>query len=948
MPAKQDFLNQGGPENYVAGLGRGATGFVTRSDLGPTKDGPSEDQIKDALAKRAAQIGQSVPTAYGVSESKADVDDERFGDLDNDVGLFAGGIYGPEDEEADRIWAEIDEKMARRRRNPVKEAARLEREEELKRKNPSISDQFADLRRGLESMTEEQWENLPDVPDFTSKIKRARKERMATRKFYSVPDTVLSGAKDYSAMETSIGVKDNPDEDDSAAQNGKHVDFNAIGAARSRALGAVMDQLEEMTGTNKSRTSELLQQLEAAERELPGQQSLGDIERARELFKSITKSNPKHAAGWISFARLEEHAGNLEEARELIKKGAEQCLQDPDIWKEAVRLWRDGNNENSKKLVYDGVRYNPKSYELWMLAAELEDDVSTKKAIVNQGLDNIPVSETLWKLLVNLEDDPEQAKSVLGKAVEYLPHSIDLWLALVRLEEVTGDAKKAQAVINKARKNLPTSHEIWMAALTLCVRSGQGQQAQQIVERCVSYLKDKAAMLPRAEWIAEAEKLEQQGYPTLPKLIIDATFEYELTEDDVRLDIWKEDADRTMKNGCIETAKAMYDYVLRTFENLPAAWSLAIEFFRRHGSNDELLDHLERATMSCPDSDDFWIQRTKELFRAGKLEEASAVISAALSAKESEKRLLATIDLEINAGMKDEASQHFAFAKTSLATDRLYMKYAVLERSRGDLDSAQGIAAEALKLWPHSPKLHMIKGQILETKSDLRAARDAYNVGTQTCPHSIPLWLLATRLEARTNGLTKARTILDRARLANPKNQELWLEAVRMERLNYKNDKRKQSALTLMSRALSECPKSGVLVAERILYLEDRTRRKTAALQAMRTLDENDKHVFIAIARIFWGQRALEKAVTWFEKAIKVDPDYADGWVWFNAFLQKHGSEEKKHELVNQFALEEPRHGEIWQKVAKAPENLGKSAEELLRLTVDEVHDAKWRVENAP
>ena len=45
MSGRKDFLNQPAPENYVAGLGRGATGFTTRSDLGPAREGPSEDQV---------------------------------------------------------------------------------------------------------------------------------------------------------------------------------------------------------------------------------------------------------------------------------------------------------------------------------------------------------------------------------------------------------------------------------------------------------------------------------------------------------------------------------------------------------------------------------------------------------------------------------------------------------------------------------------------------------------------------------------------------------------------------------------------------------------------------------------------------------------------------------------------------------------------------------------
>lgn len=118
MSGRKDFLSQPAPENYVAGLGRGATGFTTRSDLGPAREGPSEEQIKEALAKRAAQLGNAPPTAYGVPSKKPDDDDddERFQDPDNETGLFANGNYDREDDEADRIFQEVDAKMERRRR----------------------------------------------------------------------------------------------------------------------------------------------------------------------------------------------------------------------------------------------------------------------------------------------------------------------------------------------------------------------------------------------------------------------------------------------------------------------------------------------------------------------------------------------------------------------------------------------------------------------------------------------------------------------------------------------------------------------------------------------------------------------------------------------------------------------------------------------------------------
>lgn len=38
--AVKDFLGKPAPAGYVAGLGRGATGFVTRPDIGPAREGP--------------------------------------------------------------------------------------------------------------------------------------------------------------------------------------------------------------------------------------------------------------------------------------------------------------------------------------------------------------------------------------------------------------------------------------------------------------------------------------------------------------------------------------------------------------------------------------------------------------------------------------------------------------------------------------------------------------------------------------------------------------------------------------------------------------------------------------------------------------------------------------------------------------------------------------------
>ena len=209
----------------------------------------------------------------------------------------------------------------------------------------------------------------------------------------------------------------------------------------------------------------------------------------------------------------------------------------------------------------------------------------------------------------------------------------------------------------------------------------------------------------------------------------------------------------------------------------------------------------------------------------------------------------------------------------------------------------------------------------------LPQAREAYSNGSRNCPKSVPLWLLASRLEEKMGVLVKARSILDRARLAVKHNPELWTESVRLE---YRA-KNMAAAHQKMAQALQECPTSGLVWAERIWHLEARTQRKPRILEAI-SKAEHDPILSVTAARIFWSERKLEKAASWFKKAAALDPDYGDAWAWWYKFLLEHGTEEKRAEVMNMCLMNEPRHGEVWQRIAKAPENTGKSTEDILKM----------------
>jgi pre-mRNA-processing factor 6 len=120
--SRLDFLRQKAPDNYVAGIGRGATGFTTRSDIGPAREGPSEAALKAALERKIRA------TVEGGLD-----DEEAFKKQKMRQGLFANEWRDYEDDEADKIYDAVEAKLDRRRQAAKMERLRKEQDEFKKR-----------------------------------------------------------------------------------------------------------------------------------------------------------------------------------------------------------------------------------------------------------------------------------------------------------------------------------------------------------------------------------------------------------------------------------------------------------------------------------------------------------------------------------------------------------------------------------------------------------------------------------------------------------------------------------------------------------------------------------------------------------------------------------------------------------------------------------------------
>ncbi|CAL0332905.1 unnamed protein product [Lupinus luteus] len=846
-----DFLNSKPPPNYVAGLGRGATGFTTRSDIGPARAAPD---LPDCSATGIGAIAAA--PSVGVGRGKGGEDEEedegedkgcdenqKFDEFDgNDVGLFASAEYDEDDKEVDAVWEDIDKRMDSRRKD--RREARLKQEiEQYCASNPKITEQFVDLKRKLYTVSAEEWDNIPEIGDYSLRNKKKRFES-----FFLVPDTLLEKTRQEKEHVTALDPK-------------------------SRAADRLSDSVSGLTNVDPKGYLTTLKSMK-----ITSDAEISDIKKARLLLKSVTRTNPKHPPGWIAASRLEELAGKIQVARQLIQRGCEECPKNEDVWLEATRL---ANPEEGKAVIACGVKSIPNSVKLWQQAAKLEHDDANKSRVLRKELEHIPDSVRLWKSVVELANE-EDARLLLHRVVECCPLHVELWLALAWLETY----ENAKKVLNRARERLSKEPAIWLTAAKLEEANGNTSMVGKIIERGIRALQREGLVIDREAWMKEAEAAERAGSVVICQAIIHDTTGIGVEEED-RKRTWVADAEECKKRGSIETVRAIYAHALTVFLTKKSIWLKAAQLEKSHGTRESLDSLLRKAVTYRPQAEVLWLMGAKEKWLAGDVPAARAILQEAYAAiPNSEEIWLAAFKLEFENHEPERARMLLAKARERGGTERVWMKSAIVERELGNIEEERRLLNEGLKQFPSFYKL----------------------------------WLLLGHSCCSPNG--------SKSRKKNPQNPELWLAAVRAE---FKHGHKKE-ADNLMARALQDCPKSGILWAASI-EMVPRPQRKTKSMDALKKCD-HDAHVIAAVAKLFWNDSKVDKARTWLNRAVTLAPDIGDFWALLYKFELQHGNEDIQKDVLKRCVAAEPKHGEKCQAISKAIENSHQPTEGILKKAV--------------
>lgn len=863
---RKAFLDQEAPVGYIAGIGRGASGFTTRSDIGNAR-----------LPPQQRQVGSD--------------DEDNFEDVVED-GLLGDSLLNKEDEEADEIYQEIDNRLKNRNKRRISPEEDIDDGDNITK----ISNQFVDLKKNLLNITEEQWANLPEVGDLTKRNKRQRKLEQEQKRSYAAPDSLIAG----------IGSVGNVD---------STVDLGALTSERQKLLGSKIDSNFDFNQEDTVDSASYLNEISNL-----SQNNDEEIKKIKTILSSFTKADPKKPEGWIARARLEEFNKSFESAKKLIQQGCVNCPFDEEIWLENVRLNRS-DVKYAKIIVAEGVKLNNKSLKLWLKATELEQEVFNKKRVIRKALESLPTSAELWKESINYEENIEDKIKIAQKATELVPEEEDLWLILIELQPYN-DAKSS---LNKARKSLPSSVNIWLTACKLeFVNNPNSDKIEKMVKKAL-----KECVLERDEWYQHAINFENLQLSYITDVIVNVL----LSEDEEsNYSLLLSEADKYKEH--IFVYRSILNFLVVKFPKKTAIWRRLIELYKLHFEVSELYKIFENIIQILPKNPIFWLMYSKEVWKNGDIRRAKQILEKAFESLSRNADIwLALIKLENVEKNYDKARELFREAKLNVNNERVWYKYVTFLRQLGSIDEALDSIEEGLTRFPSCYKLYMQKAQILEEGGDLLSARSILSLGTKSVPESVELWIYLSEIDFKLGNGTRARATLDLGLLKNPKSDKLWVPKLELEKKLNNTDQVK----VMLSKALKEFPHSSYLWSYNLTFNNKKSLRKTLYQDAL-SATNNNVRVLIIIGYNFWVDGKFDKAKRWFERAIVADEDFGDAWGWyFNFLIKNKETQEEMDAFLKKFSDIEPRHGDLWPIVSKRIENSDKTPMEVLKLVAEEL-----------
>lgn len=243
------------------------------------------------------------------------------------------------------------------------------------------------------------------------------------------------------------------------------------------------------------------------------EQSLGNIDRCRELYKKYVSFAPHNVEAWTKFALLEAELSEVERARAIFELGISQPQLDmPEkLWTAYIEMEVErGEVERARKL-YERLLGLSKHVKIWLAFAAFEAKVGGvqvgrgqemkegEREEISQGGDLTrarQVLETADKYLKNASTDMENKSSGSVEAVSLREERALLLKQWYELERDAGDSSKAEAVKERLPRRVKK------------IRRGMTETGLETMEEYVDYeFTDETVASARSQKLKDMAKL---------------------------------------------------------------------------------------------------------------------------------------------------------------------------------------------------------------------------------------------------------------------------------------------------------------------------------------------------------------------------------------------------------------------------------------------------------
>lgn len=711
------FLSEKPPLGYIAGIGRGATGFSSRGTA-----------RKNNIPKRYHEA--SLASQPNDADAESETQDED-------------------------IFKDVEARLAKSSKR-TKTVGLIEA-------GLNRDDKFADAKQRLSQLTEEDWLQIPEASDYTRRNKRNRLEAQMNRNSYAAPDSLLH--------KKSIDLtKFNEERSKLFAQK---MDENILDDLRpnpifSATLHSTEDteiyirELENAELQNSTQTENLTKKREVFASYIKsdprnpdawiGAASLEydakNYDIARKIIQKGCEKCPHSSDIWLECIRL--HSYDKTMCKALVASALSHNKGSHELWQCAVDLESDVFRK--KQVLQYAIRENPHNEIFWLNAVSLEEDAALRVKILQKGYKMIPNSFKILQLVVERLEYNE-ARSAIAKANETSCEQ-DFRIRVLEscLEEkhdLSIDWKRLTRIIN--RENWPLGI---LESIDLCRTEIAANYKKTINAVLYVSIDHETESIDASRILSVIAPLQSEL-----KLIV---YQQILPKHPTSLSIWTSFRTFCDRLGCIDELFAVFQGILfsareetRTYsEKLQRYPVLALMYAKEkwaYGDVTEALSVLKTTTDTITTYADAWKARLKILAEEGLFEEWKKVYSTAIE--------------KVGAGLKEE----------------LHCQYVDLLLYESQIDKAKIFMIRTLEKESSVPEYYLKLSQIHLAAGNCKEAQSVLKQGLRNCGENVAsLWLGLSKIDRSTSS-AKARSDLETALLHNPENIELYKALFELE-----------------------------------------------------------------------------------------------------------------------------------------------------------------------